>query len=102
VIAKIPPDTRKILNDIDTGMAQFAFIADARLHQQLGRVDRAERKHDLAASPNPMRPPAAKEFYFGRSPDTAAVVASARQPLQALGCGARRPQVSFSAGGARI
>ena len=33
VIAEIPPDTRKILNDIDTGMAQIALIANARLHQ---------------------------------------------------------------------
>src|SRR5262245_25427394 len=49
-------------------MVQFARIADARLHQQLGRVDRAERKHNLAASGNPMRPSVAKEFYFCRSP----------------------------------
>src|SRR5262249_56350329 len=49
-------------------MVQSARIADARLHQQLGRVDRAERKHNLAASGNPMRPPTAKEFYFCRSP----------------------------------
>src|SRR5215469_7430619 len=43
-------------------------IADARLHEQLGRIDRAERKHNFAASGNPMRPPAAKEFYFCRPP----------------------------------
>src|SRR5262249_54356878 len=68
VITQIPPDTRKILNDIDSGMVQFTLIADARLHEQLGRVDRAERKHNSAASGNPMRPPAAKEFYFCRPP----------------------------------
>ena len=33
VIVEIPPDARKILNDIDSGMAQFPLIADARLHQ---------------------------------------------------------------------
>src|SRR5262249_57196412 len=67
-MAQIPPNTRKVLNDTDSGMAQFAVIADARLHQQLGRIDRAKRKHNPAARGNPIRPPAAKEFYFCRPP----------------------------------
>src|SRR5215472_2506322 len=31
-------------------------------------LDRAKRKHNFAASGYPMRPPAAKEFYFCRQP----------------------------------
>src|SRR5262249_656191 len=40
----------------------------ARVKEKLGRMDRAERKPNCGASGNPMRPPAAKEFYFCRPP----------------------------------
>src|ERR1700746_1720941 len=50
VIPEIARNTGKSLDDNDTGAGQFALIADSRLHQYFGRVDRTEAKRDLAAS----------------------------------------------------
>src|SRR5262245_56870484 len=54
VIPEIAPNAGKRLDDNDTGASQFAFIADSRLHQHVGRVDCTEAKHDLTVSGNPV------------------------------------------------
>src|SRR6516225_2375413 len=66
VISEIPPDTGQMLHDIDTGTCSVSPIAHTRLHQHPRRVDRTERKDDLAASSNPIGLAATKEFNSGR------------------------------------
>jgi hypothetical protein len=62
VIREMPADTGKMLHDFYTGPGQLALIANTGLHKNLGRVDRAERKDDPAASGHPMTLTVAKEF----------------------------------------
>ena len=54
VILEIVSHARKVLRHLDAGPGQLALVTDARLHQHLRRVDRAERKHGLVASRDPM------------------------------------------------
>ena len=66
VILKVAPYAREVLNQFDADAGQFSRIADARLHQQFRRIDRAEREHDLATRDNPAQLAVAKELNAAR------------------------------------
>ena len=47
MVLQSTPDPRQMLDDRDAETLQLAFIADARLHQHLGRMHGAKRQDDL-------------------------------------------------------
>src|SRR5262249_62317772 len=47
MVLKVLPDTRQMLDDRDAQALQVGLIADPRLHEDLGRLDGAEREHHL-------------------------------------------------------
>ena len=51
VVLEILSHARQMLPALDAMSLQFAFIADARQHQDLGRVDGAEAEDDFAVRP---------------------------------------------------
>ena len=52
VVLEVLPDARKMLYDGDAERTQRGLVADTRLHEHLGRVDRAEGEDDFSPGPN--------------------------------------------------
>ncbi len=47
VVLEVLPDARKVLYDRDTERTQRGLVADTRVHEHLGRVDRAEAEDNF-------------------------------------------------------
>src|SRR5215510_14869054 len=54
MVLKSTPDARQMLDDRDSETPQLAFIADARLHQHLGRMHGTKRQDDLPSRSDAM------------------------------------------------
>src|SRR5262249_30398619 len=54
MVLKSTPDPRQMLDDRDSETPQLAFIADARLHQHLGRMHSTKRQDDLQSRSDAM------------------------------------------------
>src|SRR5262249_21020015 len=62
MVLKSTPDTRQMLDDRDSETPQLAFIADARLHQHLGRMHGTKRQDDLPSRSDAMERAVARKL----------------------------------------
>ena len=67
MVAQIGADARQIVDDIDALRLEVGGGADARQQQDLRRIDRAGRQHDLAPRPEPPHRPALPELDADRA-----------------------------------
>src|SRR5215469_13203806 len=56
MVLQVLPDTRQMLDDRDAQALQLRLIADPRLHEDLGRLDGAEREYHFESCANAMGP----------------------------------------------
>ncbi len=63
MVLEIPTNAGQMLDDGNTDTFQLGLVADTGLHEQLGRMDRTQRQHDLAGGPDAMELAIAQEFH---------------------------------------
>ena len=65
MVLQVLTDPGKVLHDGDAESLQFGPVADARLHQHLGGVDRAERQHNFGSRSNAVNVSVMGELHTG-------------------------------------
>src|SRR6201985_4027885 len=68
MILKVLSHTGKMLDDRYAQTSQLSFIANARKHQHLWRVHRAQRKNNLESSRNPLDFSVKSDLHTSGSP----------------------------------
>src|SRR5258708_11954109 len=63
VVLEIPANAGQMLDDGNADTFQLGLVADTRLHEHLGCMDRTQRQHDLARGPDAMELASAQEFH---------------------------------------
>src|SRR5262245_43030487 len=68
MVLKSTADSRQVLDDSDSETPQLAFIADARLHQHLGRMDGTQRQDDLPCRRDAMKLAVVRKLHSRGTP----------------------------------
>jgi hypothetical protein len=70
VVLEVAADAGQVCDDRDAEAGQLGLVADPRLHQHLGRVDRAQAQDDLREHPDAAGLGAQGELHAGGRPAT--------------------------------
>src|SRR5262249_46283305 len=68
MVLKSTSDPRQMLDDRDSETPQLALIADARLHQHLGRMHGTKRQDDLSSRSDAMELAVVRELHSRGAP----------------------------------
>jgi hypothetical protein len=69
VVLEVLPDARKVLDERDAEGTQGGLVADTRVHEHLGRVDRTEGEDNFPLDSN-VEPPARLDKLHTGGPAT--------------------------------